>query len=109
MRTIDDTPVGFGIDIRIGLTRVVAIVFVVDRNDERVFEVVERAEVVAKVVVGCAAKLDIYGFGDVFGRKYSAEEMVVELLAVHAVGLSIRREARGDRRKVRGEGETPIG
>ena len=52
MRTVDDTPVGFGIDIRIGLTGGVAIVFVVDRNDERVFEVVERAEVITQVVVG---------------------------------------------------------
>ena len=95
MRTVDDAPVGFGIDICVGLTGGVAVVFVrvwdIGYWQWDIGEVMERTKVVAKVVVGCATKLEIYRFGDVFGRKYTAEEMVAELLAVHAVGLVVRR------------------
>ena len=91
MSPVDNAPVGFGIDIRVRLAGVVAVIFVriwaIGYGQWDIFEVVERAKVIAQVVVGCTAKLQINGLRDVFRRKHTAEEMVVELLAVHAVRL----------------------
>ena len=55
LRTMNDSPVGFGINIRVRLLRIIAIILIINGHNQRIFQVIECTKVVTQIVVGCAA------------------------------------------------------
>ena len=92
MRTVDDTPVGFGVGVHVNLIGIVAVILVMHRQrlESRFRQVIQNTPVLTVVVTARHAYLHIRRLRQVFGGHHEARVMVVQMLHVQTVTLVLR-------------------
>ena len=86
-RTINNAPIGFGIYIRIGLFRVVAVILIVYRQNQAIFQIMQRTKVITHIMVSGTTQLHIDWLRNIFRRQHGAKEMIIKLLTIHTIYL----------------------